>query len=913
MNVFNRFLFPPLVLENHTLKLFALFPVDMVTPVEGYDGGVNLRMLQHPLGLMCVIDPYDDPDDPDHPMKEGDKLEVYWDTTLVGEATVRLEDIDHPLYPFLSTAPIVPDSGEVFYELTRVGSNTPERSIALDLRVKLALPGGPDRDPSNPDGHSALQKPGLPPGLDIVDAAWAARGVPLVIENYPNRSARDTIQLQWGSTFVRRVITEDEANGTAPITLLIEQDTILSGGDSNALLVHYQVFDEVWNFSSRYSKKTTVAVDAGAWRLEAPIIQEADEEVIDLELLDKADVTLQIFALKPDFSVNDTLTMTWTGTPSIGSPLINSQSKQITSVPGVVEFKIPNAEIRTIAGGTGDAWYKLDRVNGDLPLSSKHAFARVFGDPSLLPAPTIRELIGDTLEPDQPWAVVQIPAYPGMAYGDWIDMVWLGTSADGHLYPYEDVHPVTAGEVGTVIDMPVSAEHIRALNNGSLDLFYRVSRDDVMLYGVKESDHLAVKVQAIQADLPKPTVLEAPDDVLDYEAVTGPVTLYVDYRGTAAGDVLTYYWLGNPGDGTTSDWVPITTPSAGQPVDFRIKRKFVDANINSIVKIRYVLKRKATGEYSYSEVLELLIGHVLRDLLPPTVLEADANHAIDPSVLPGGANVRVDFIGMVPGDEITLVFEGSADGSTSQTKSVGMPAAPIDYVISQAIVLLNSGLAVNVFYEVRRGGVLLGQSQEFPLTVLGLDWNNFAINGWSPVSFQPITGFDGAFFQRTIKRAVAPVIYTSSRTEVTVNDTGTVTFTRAWTGAATITGRDNAGRSITYTFNAPAKWFLPTTGVSRTRAEAVLYCEQQGLEWPVGNDVAFGTNIRGESRLWSEWGDLRSYGWPLNTGGNGSNWESTFWQGNAYGGWNFQHGNVTSGFWDASNKLGLITWRPNGS
>ncbi|WP_248748053.1 hypothetical protein [Pseudomonas sp. MWU12-2037] len=611
LNAFSRLLFPPLDLENRPLTLLPLFLSGMVDPVVGHDGGVNQRMLdkdENPLGLLCVIDPYGTPGDPDDDMKEGDKLEVYWDTTAIGNATVQLGNINKRVNLFVSTDPIVPEWGELFYELTRVDSTTPEKSIGLSIRVKIDRPGGPDRNPSDPDGHSGLQKPGLPPDLGTVDADWAARGVPLVIEHYPNRSARDTIQLKWGSVFVRRQITEDEALGTAPVTLRIEQDTILAAGDSNDLLVHYEVFDEVWNFSSRYSKKTTVVVEAGASFLDPPIIQDADNGVIDLELLGKEDATLFVFVSGPVFALNDTLTLTWTGTPSIGSPLINSQSKVISSVPGIVEFKIPNAEIRAIAGGSGDAWYKLEKINGDLPQSSKHAFATVAGDPILLPAPTIKELIGDTLEPDQPWAIVQIPAYPGMDYGDWIDMVWLGIDANNNPYIHEDVHPVTESEIGTVIDMPVSAEHITALNNGSLDLFYRVSRDDVMLYGVKESDHLAVKVRAIQADLPKPRVIEAPDDVLDYEAVTGAVTLYVDYPGTAAGDVLRYYWIGNPVDGTASDWVPITVPSAGQPVEFRIKRQLVDANINRIVKIRYTLKRKATGQYSYSELLELLIG-----------------------------------------------------------------------------------------------------------------------------------------------------------------------------------------------------------------------------------------------------------------------------------------------------------------
>jgi hypothetical protein len=711
MNAFSRFLFPALALDNRPQNLQALFLVGMVTPVVGGDGGVNLEMLdekENPQGVMCVIDPYDDPNDPLDPMKVGDRLEVYWDTTLVGETTVRVQDINERLYLFLSTEPMVPDwAEEVFYKLTRVGSSTPEDSTALRLRVKLDRPGGHDWNPSDPDGHPNLEKPGLPPDLDLVDAEWAARGVPLEIEHYPNRSPRDLIQLKWGSVFVRRLISEDEASGTAPITLLIDQDTILAAGDSNALLVHYEVFDEVWNASTRYSKKTTVAVEAGAWRLDPPIIKEADSNnFIDLELLDKADVTIQIFASSPDFALGDTLTMIWTGTPSIGSPLINTQSKPIDNVPHFVEFQIPNAEIRAIAMGSGDVWYKLDKINGDPTLSSKHAFATVFGEGVLLPAPTIKELIGDTLEPDLPWATVQIPDYPGMAEGDWIDMVWLGLTAGDNPYPHEQGHPVTAGEVGEVIDIPVSAEHILALNGGSLDLFYRVSRDDVMLYGVRESDHLAVKVRAIQADLPKPRVLEAPDDVLDYASVTGPVTLRVDYLGTAAGDVLTYHWLGNPVGGTASDSVKLTTPSAGRLVDFRIKRALVDANINRVVKARYTLKRAASGQYSYSEVLDLLISQMPVDLPPPTVLQASGtapNQQLNPVAAKNALTVVIPEYGILPADQVSVTWAGTAGAGSHTTPMQALPGSrEIDLPVS--VIAFNLGVSVTVTYIVTRNG-----------------------------------------------------------------------------------------------------------------------------------------------------------------------------------------------------------------
>jgi hypothetical protein len=87
----------------------------------------------------------------------------------------------------------------------------------------------------------------------------------------------------------------------------------------------------------------------------------------------------------------------------------------------------------------------------------------------------------------------------------------------------------------------------------------------------------------------------------------------VDYLGTAPGDILTYYWHGNPGDGTTSDWVPITTVTAGKPLSFTLLRALIVANRDRMVQVRYTLKLAATGQYRYSGVLELLIG---REVVP---------------------------------------------------------------------------------------------------------------------------------------------------------------------------------------------------------------------------------------------------------------------------------------------------------
>jgi hypothetical protein len=702
MTSFKPFLFPPINRNIAPLALRPLLIAGMVTPVVGGDGGVNISIVtDDPLGVLSVIDPYQG-------MQAGDRHRIYWEDVEIASKEVLPAEVDERLFIYLPIERMRPDWAEkVLYQLTRVGSNVPEDSVALRLRVKLDRPAGTDKDPHLP-GHSELKKPKLPQDVidNGVDAAWAARGVPVEIEHYPFRAARDTVSLKWGSVILRQQVTEDQANGTAPITLLVDQAAILAGGDSAALLVQYEVFDEVWNFSSDWSLSTTVVVDAGAWRLDAPIIKEAVNGDIDLIALAKKDVTVQIVVNAADFKLNDTVTMTWIGTPSTGKPMVHTEAVILSNVPTVLELKVPYADIRAIARGTGDASYVLTKANGDPPQSSKRTFARVIGEVSQLPAPSIVEVIGEVLDPTTAVANVQIPVYPGMDNGDVIDMVWLGTTASGTPSLHEVTHTVTAGEKGKVITLPVLNTHIAPLDRGTLDLYYRVSNDKYALFAVSESEHLLLKVEQIRAELPAPKVVEAPDGVLDPALVPDSATLLVDYLGTAPGDVLTYYWTGKPGDGSASDWVPITTPTAGKPITFRIDQTLIASNLNSLVKVRYTLKRATTGQFSYSATLDVIIGSLIGELPAPEVLEAPVQ-VLDPMDALNGATVRAMYESMqaIPPDIITLSWLGTPGAGTSQDlERPGNANGFVDFNVPASVVGANIGKQVEVSYDVSRTG-----------------------------------------------------------------------------------------------------------------------------------------------------------------------------------------------------------------
>lgn len=603
------FLFPVFGTPVSPLALRPLQIAGMTEPVMGGDGGINLEAVtDNPRGMLCAVNAYSDP------ILAGDKLEIFWEDQRIFTRLVQPEEegVNKPLFFYLPIQSIVPGWVEnVYYHLTRHGHTSPEApSVPLRLLVKLDRPGGRDKNPHLP-GHSELHIAQLP--VDVinngVDVEWATNGVPMTIPVYPNIAVRDVVRVKWGSFLLSpHSVTAEQAAGTVPIVITADQDAILAGGDSDDLVVQYDIHDEVWNYSEKWSLTTTVKVDAGAWRLEAPTIKQSVNGIIDIKELNKNDVIVEINVGTNDFELGDTVTMTWIGTPQTGKPLINTQSRPVTSIPSILEMTVPYEEVRAIAMGTADVAYVLHKKNGGPPLSSKRTFAQVVGQVLLIPEPTIREVLGDTLEPDEMFATVDI-SYPGMADGDLVNLIWRGTRSNDQPHVHEEQHPVTEGEAAAkLITLTVNGEHIRVLENGSLKLYYVVYNDKAALYGVNESERLLAKVEAVRATLPAPTVVEAdPPDVLDPSKISDNATVLIEYSGTAKGDVLTYYWRGIEPDGKTSDWTPITTLMVGKPVRFTVAARFVKANIGRYVEVLYTLKRAATGLYSHSATLNLLV------------------------------------------------------------------------------------------------------------------------------------------------------------------------------------------------------------------------------------------------------------------------------------------------------------------
>lgn len=702
-----HFRFPPIKEGNDTLALRPLLIPGLLEPVQDGDGGINIQVAtDDPEGLMCVINPYLPPP----LMNAGDRLDIWWNNEKVLERFVTADEVDQRVFFYLPTPAESGWAENCHYVLTRVGETEADPpSASLRIMIKLYKPGDFDKEPHKEDGHSQLNIVQLPPEVveqGVIDAEWAKKGVVATIPHYIFCTRNDKVRLRIGDHLLAaHLITQEQAENRQPIEILIEQADILRAGDGFQREIRYDINDEVWNWADRHSKRTYIDIDAGGWRLEEPFIKEAINGVITIRDLNKQPVTVQIHVSSQYFSLGDNVQMTFIGRPpGDAEPLYYCEPREITNVPSVLEIKVPYDLIRAIVLGRADVSYILYKKDGGDPLSSRRAFATVEGDVNMLPEPNILELIGDTLEPDVFFATVEIRY--AMKSGDLICLRWLGTRSTGDEYLHEVPHIVSENEAREgLVTLYIDAEHITVLDNGTLDLTYIVANDAPGLLDVRESERLLVKVEKVRATLPRPEVEEAepPGDVLDPSKVFDSVNVLIAEAKTLDKDVLTYYWSSPNPFSSTSDWLPITTVSAGKPVRFRIDKEYVTANIGQYVDVCYVLWRAASQRYEYSATLVLLIGELVGDLPPPDVVQA-VDGVLNPKDGLNGVDVTASYVSMNPDqDMIRLKWLGTPGAGTSDDLELpGQAGGTVQFHLPASVVGANIAKRVSIDYEVTR-------------------------------------------------------------------------------------------------------------------------------------------------------------------------------------------------------------------
>ena len=627
-------------------------------------------------GLRCHAGPWGN-------MAIGDKLTVFWGTGQnVWVETVDKNEVGTQLSMFVPPRHMVDGQFAASYVVKPLGG-TDQPSEVMQVLVKLTRPGG--HDDNGDDGHSKLIMIIPQDILDGIHAGNVKDGVKISIGKaegtppYPFAAAGDVCRVSWGGIFVYGdPLTEEQAEGKAPIIVKIEEAVIREAGDAEApgVAVVFEVYDCVFNRSEDWSPEQRVPVAVDTTRPDAPLLKETLNNVLDVDKLGDADGTVQIVARDTNkFEVGDIVFIRIKGTPVEG-PLIDVELEgvELENVPSIFEHKAPNSVLRLLAKSQITLSYRLKKADNSADLHSNSQFIRAIGEVKRLAAPILTDEDSGALDPALARVELEIPFDKSFVEGHVLTIVMLGTTPGLKPYlPDLPTRPITHNDVVAAKSLwyYIDGAHLNPVNGGTAEFYYQLQIPDTVLdklnpfaatRAMRESIHSDIlRVGKPRLELPQPEVDGVVDGVLP--ADTAGTTLTVKYTETVTGDEVFMFWIGSI-TGEYPDSIKLNGLTAGKEVPFPIPAAMIKGNEGGTVIAKYQIKR-AAGGISYAEPLEFSVGVAQA----PTIVSITDSNGI---VAPNGTTLdtSVTVTGDASSDQTVQLY----DGNTALTPVVTVDA-----------------------------------------------------------------------------------------------------------------------------------------------------------------------------------------------------------------------------------------------
>lgn len=415
-------------------------------------------------------------------------LTLYWNGGVVDQYIISQEQYDTGMVNFdvMPSEILDGENIEVLYHcITPQGVNL-ATSLSYYVRVNTLVPGNPPLNPVAPVNEN-LAPPGNIP--NPVTDAHATAGILVRIANWINMEVGDLLTLTWGQTRIPFGRPLEQADLNHPLTILVDQQTILANGNTLGLKVFYDIHDNVNNWSLN-SLPFVTDVSAGPNTMPAPRVGQADANGdIALSNLGTENVKVDIPVYSP-WSALDHVIIRWHGVTPAGTSVDESVEFDMTAGDEgfPVTREIKNATVTAIAGGTAVVYYEVNGVR-----RSKSKALTVSGAIPALAPPQVLEQVNGVLDPatlPAPGATVVVAQYPGMALTDHIYLYWEGTTQDGQPTHFAADKAVTA--IGLISFSVPTAANVTPLAGGSVKIYYTVVSGLVS----RTSDALQLTVKA---------------------------------------------------------------------------------------------------------------------------------------------------------------------------------------------------------------------------------------------------------------------------------------------------------------------------------------------------------------------------------------------------------------------------------
>lgn len=442
------------------------------------------------------------------------------------------------------------------------------------------------------------------------------------------------------------------------------------------------------------SRRVGTSFIGAAVKLPSPQVTEAVDGVLEATLATATVVVPAAAQLEKD----DFIEITWRGTGSDGSMLLYKDTKTVTSASAGkdISFAVNGPQnIEPLSGGSLEVSYTVSRQGLGRPLESQALTLQVGVAQLELPAPSCPQAQDGELDPDVPASVdVIIEPYTGMKLNQTIRVVW--SDAGGTFF--DDLMKVTQNNLDKKVTF--TFEHAEWSNylTVAADVYYQVIEER---QPTRVSAMLSLRRKERQLLLPDPVVEGAVNGTLrpvGDAVVTIPAEAQLKH-----GDEVELLWDGDAPQGSTSVTKQILADQNDKIEMPPIEARFVLANIDANVRVKYVVYRFDGSEQTSGTVTL----RVQRAALPlPIFVQATANNQLNPDDVRNGATYRIDTVArLLRGDRVTVLVQSELPaGNFNRTIVVtaGDEGKALDVSVPYATINASNRTTIKLEYTLQR-------------------------------------------------------------------------------------------------------------------------------------------------------------------------------------------------------------------
>ncbi|MET3454920.1 MULTISPECIES: hypothetical protein [Pseudomonas] len=348
------------------------------------------------------------------------------------------------------------------------------------------------------------------------------------------------------------------------------------------------------------------------------------------------------------------------------------------------------------------------------------------GRDGLLPAPQIKESHDLQLDPDaiDGSMTIAVVPYGGMANGDVVRLLWVGTRADGNPGPtvnlpiktLSDSDTDPSNNPGSVLNWSVLKTNAVAVRGGSISLHYEITHAAPGTQVDSESAQRIIQVIPPSApELAAPTIKDLTGSVINPGQFPEGIRVVVTpYPGIRAGDDLLVYGtrtgLGSGPNKNTIQYLKIDQAmiDSGR-IEVPIPVQWLLDNQGGSVSVRYQYGRDDAAGSGVPLALTIREPLVLPTPTVDNSVVTEGRDELNPIQAISGAYITIPSAATIGDDDVVIAHWKGFGTSGSYDAQEAEPSNPLKFKVPSTVLPPNFGKTVEVTYSVS------GQEAQPPL------------------------------------------------------------------------------------------------------------------------------------------------------------------------------------------------------